>query len=171
MSEIRGLAWRNVDWRGCAINVDQRADYRNVLGRTKSAAGRRRIPVPSVVLQALRLWKLMCPRSDLDLVFPSSAGTVQSYANLRNRFWIPLQLAAGLISKKDGKAEGKYGFHALRHFCASLWIEAGTEPKTVQTWIGHASIMTTFDRYGHLFEDRERDRAITDRVQKRVLGA
>jgi integrase len=171
MSEIRGLAWRNIDWSGGAINVDQRADYRNVLGRTKSVAGRRRIPVPQIVLQALRVWKLMCPCSDLDLVFPTKKGTAHSYANLRNRFWIPLQLVAGLIFEKDGGAEGKYGLHALRHFCASLWIEAGTEPKTVQTWIGHASIMTTFDRYGHLFEDRERDRSITDRVQKRVFGA
>jgi integrase len=171
MSEIRGLAWRNIDWRGCAINVDQRADYRNVLGRTKSKAGRRRIPVPQIVLQALRLWKLKCPRGELDLVFPTAKGTVQSYANVRNRFWLPLQIAAGVVVEIAGKKHGKYGLHSLRHFCASLWIEAGAQPKTLQTWIGHASIMTTYDRYGHLFEDRERDRAITDSVRRRVLGA
>jgi integrase len=170
MSEARGLAWRNIDWRGSAINIDQRADYRNVLGVTKSKAGRRRIPVPAIVLRALRIWKPRCPSGKLDLVFPTSRGTVQSYANIRTRFWIPLQEATGITREQRGKTVARYTLHALRHFCASLWIEAQTEPKTVQTWMGHASIVMTFDLYGHLFEDSKRDRAVTGKIQKRVIG-
>jgi integrase len=171
MSEIRGLAWRNIDWHGSAIRIDQRADYRSVIGATKSQAGRRRIPVPSIVLKALRTWKPKCPSGKLDLVFPTSTGTVQSYANIRTRFWIPLQVKTGTTREQRGKTVARYKLHALRHFCASLWIEAHTEPKAVQTWMGHASLIMTYDLYGHLFEDRERDRTVADRIQKRVLGA
>jgi integrase len=51
----------------------------------------------------------------------------------------------------------KYGMHVLRHFYASWCInrkaDGGLElpPKTVQARLGHASIVMTLDRYGHLF--------------------
>jgi hypothetical protein len=51
----------------------------------------------------------------------------------------------------------KYGLHALRHACASLWIEQGHNPKQIQTLMGHSSIKVTFDVYGHLFADNEAD--------------
>jgi integrase len=43
------------------------------------------------------------------------------------------------------------GWHALRHFAISTWIEAGLSPKAVQTLAGHASYAITMNRYGHLF--------------------
>ena len=41
--------------------------------------------------------------------------------------------------------------HECRHTFASLLIDAGTNPKAVQTFVGHSKIQTTFDVYGHLF--------------------
>jgi len=41
-------------------------------------------------------------------------------------------------------------FHDLRHTCASLLIEQGAHPKEIQARLGHSSITTTLDRYGHL---------------------
>jgi integrase len=35
-------------------------------------------------------------------------------------------------------ATGKYGLHALRHACASLWIESGYNPKQIQRLMGTA---------------------------------
>jgi integrase len=57
----------------------------------------------------------------------------------------------------DGKP--KYGLHSLRHFAASWLIEQGFQPKRVQAMLGHASVVMTFDRYGHLFPAREDDHA------------
>ena len=37
------------------------------------------------MLNALREWKLACPKGDLDLVFPNGIGKVESYANLIDR--------------------------------------------------------------------------------------
>jgi integrase len=41
-------------------------------------------------------------------------------------------------------------WHDLRHTCASLLISTGAHPKAIQERLGHASITTTLDRYGHL---------------------
>ena len=40
--------------------------------------------------------------------------------------------------------------HECRHAFASLLIDAGANPKAVQTFMGHSKIQTTFDIYGHL---------------------
>jgi len=43
-------------------------------------------------------------------------------------------------------------FHDLRHTHASLLIAAGVHPKAIQARLGHASITTTLNTYGHLME-------------------
>ena len=44
-------------------------------------------------------------------------------------------------------------FPDLRHTYASLLIAQGAHPKYIQAQLGHASIQTTLDRYGHLMPD------------------
>ena len=44
-------------------------------------------------------------------------------------------------------------FHDLRHTYASMLIAQGAHPKYIQAQLGHASIQTTLDRYGHLMPD------------------
>ena len=41
-------------------------------------------------------------------------------------------------------------FHDLRHTYTTLLIAHGAHPKYIQAQLGHASIQTTLDRYGHL---------------------
>ena len=41
--------------------------------------------------------------------------------------------------------------HECRHSYAALMIAAGVNPKALSTFLGHASITVTLDRYGHLF--------------------
>jgi integrase len=43
-------------------------------------------------------------------------------------------------------------FHDLRHSHAVMLIAKGTHPKVIQERLGHASIKTTLDVYGHLYE-------------------
>jgi len=42
--------------------------------------------------------------------------------------------------------------HDLRHSHASILIKLGVHPKTIQVRLGHTSIRTTMDIYGHLYE-------------------
>jgi integrase len=44
-------------------------------------------------------------------------------------------------------------FHDLRHTYASLLIAQGAHPKYIQAQLGHASIQTILDRYGHLMPE------------------
>jgi integrase len=54
----------------------------------------------------------------------------------------------------DGLPEG-FRYHDLRHYFASLLIASGTDVKTVQARLRHASAKTTLDTYGHLWPDRD----------------
>lgn len=166
-SELRGLRWSDVDFEARQINVAQRADVFHKIGRLKSNAAYRSIPLPPMALNALREWKLICPKGDAGLVFPNGAGRVESLSNLVQRGFNPIQVAAG-VSNEAGKA--KYGLHALRHACAALWIENGMNPKRIQKLMGHSSIQMTFDRYGHWFTDSDADQRAAEDIQARLLG-
>lgn len=47
-------------------------------------------------------------------------------------------------------------FHELRHTAVALAVAEGAHPLEIKERMGHASISTTFDRYGGLFPDRDR---------------
>jgi integrase len=54
---------------------------------------------------------------------------------------------------------GTISLHDCRHTYASLMIAAGENAKALQTYLGHSSITTTYDRYGHLMPGAERESA------------
>jgi integrase len=161
-SELRGLRWADIDLKRGELHVRQRADCYNAIGRPKSAAGERTVPLPPLLISELKTWKLACPNGTLGLAFPNGAGKIESHANIVQRMLQPAMIAAGLTNQieRDGEAVtvAKYsGLHCLRHFfvswCINRKADGGLElpPKTVQERIGHSSITITFDRYGHLF--------------------
>ena len=47
----------------------------------------------------------------------------------------------------------------------------GWTPKRVQSVLGHASITMTFDRYGHLFEDRVGDKEAMKKLEAAIIAA
>jgi integrase len=180
-SEIRGLRWQDVNLERKEIHVRQRADRFNDISKPKSEAGERTVPVPPIVINALKEWRLACPRPRIgedaegkpildetrpaQLVFPNGLGKVESLSNIMQRGFLPAQVAAGVAVAtaevdKDGKPvmKAKYtGLHALRHFYASWLINRredgglGLPPKSVQDRLGHSTISLTMDIYSHLF--------------------
>src|SRR5262245_40774047 len=60
-SELRGLRWGDVDLRGGELHVRQRADRYGKIGRPKSAAGKRTVPLPPMLVSALREHRLASP--------------------------------------------------------------------------------------------------------------
>ena len=183
-SEVRGLTWENVDFKEAVIYVRQRADRLNQLGRPKSKAGRRSIPMGPHLLALLRKWKIAQPKEQRDngLVFPDRAGDVEDHTSIYRRFGA-VQLACGIAEPRlgeDGKplidADGKpvfrqkYGLHAMRHACASVLIAQGWQPKRIQVFMGHSSIKLTFDTYAHLFKDAEADQKAMAKLEGAFLG-
>ncbi len=49
--------------------------------------------------------------------------------------------------------------HACRHTFASLMVAAGVNAKALSTFMGHANISITLDRYGHLMPGSEEEAA------------
>lgn len=60
-----------------------------------------------------------------------------------------------IVCKKIGIPEFK--IHALRHSHASNLIEAGVNMYKISKRLGHASIRTTMDIYGHLLDTEEKE--------------
>ncbi len=105
LSELRGLTWDNIDLSGGLLKVRQRADYRGIMGNPKSQAGARDIVLAPMAANALRQWKLACPRTDGDLVFPNSrTGKPLSTEGVHDQAWRPLLRALNLI---DVDADGR----------------------------------------------------------------
>jgi integrase len=157
-SELRGLRWGDVDLSRGKLTVSQRADRFNNIGAPKSASGKRELPIGPMVVNVLKQWKLVGGKRTDDLVFATGAGTVENHSNITHRILDPAQVGAGVVDKAG---QPKYGLHAFRHFYASWCInrrqDGGLElpPKTVQNRLGHASIVMTLDRYGHLFPSND----------------
>src|SRR5271165_133301 len=162
-SELRGLRWEDVDLEKRELHVRQRADRYHEIGKPKTDAGERTVPLTPMVVNTLREWKLACPKSKHGLVFPTGRGNVEAHSNIVHRGLAPIVVAAGVTvdgTDEDGKPIklAKYtGLHAFRHFYASWCInrraEGGLElpGKVVQERLGHSSITMTMDVYGHLF--------------------
>ena len=162
-SEIRGLTWDHVDLAAGIVRVRQRADYLKRMGSPKSHAGNRDIPMAPIVLGALREWRLACPKSGRNLVFPTRRGTIYANSKIRTQCWLPLQVAA--------LGREQYNFHTLRHVAASLFIEQQWSPKKVQQVMGHSTIKMTFDTYGHLWTNPESDREAMAQIEARLVAS
>ncbi|MFQ3895307.1 tyrosine-type recombinase/integrase [Sphingobium sp. R-7] len=180
-SELRGLPWRCIDFAARTLTVDQRADLKNVIGPPKSEAGYRTIPLPASAITALKAWKLACPPTSDDLVFPSVANRVMTHRYMSLNLFGAVQIAAGVaaptvddqgapvLSKaRQPVMQPLYGMHDFRHAAASLWIEQRVNPKRVQRWMGHSSIQVTFDTYGHLFDQADQDGEVAAAIEREL---
>ena len=120
------------------------------MGPPKTRASNRTIPLPQVVVDALAAHLAEFPAGPDGLVFTLSGKPITR--SVFGHKWRAAAETAGLAAAT--------GFHALRHYYASLLIRHGESVKTVQARLGHASAVETLDTYSHLWpdsDDRTRD--------------
>jgi integrase len=67
--ELRALTWENIDFERRVIVVRQAADFWGTIGKPKTRAGERVIPMGPMVVNTLQEWKLRCPRKGPRLDF------------------------------------------------------------------------------------------------------
>ena len=124
----------------------------------KTKAGKRTISIPALLVADLKRWKLQCPISDEDLLFPNPEGKPVCRDWLLRVAFYPALARARLR---------RVTFHTLRHSCASAMIAAGAPVTEVQHRLGHANAAITLQVYSHFFKHTESDAA--DRLANDVL--
>lgn len=167
ISEVRGLPRNALKLEGKTPTVEifQRADDYCQIGRPKSAAAYRTLSLSPDDVLILKKWILSCGAKDEDLLFATGSGRADSYQNITSRWWKPLMEKAELLNKRK---KPRFTPHQLRHAFASLHIEQGTQPKQLQTMMGHSSIKITMDTYGHLWEDAHAGHALAIAIERNL---
>ncbi len=145
--ELMALRWQDVDLATGVIRVERSWDVKEgVTVEPKSRSGRRRVPIAAALRDILLEHKL---HSSSELVLPRQDGS-------------PLNPTTS--SGKARRAWRRAGFdpitlHEARHTFASLMIAAGVNAKALCSYMGHASVTITYDRYGHLMPGNEDEAA------------
>jgi integrase len=142
--ELVGLKAKNLDLSAGRLTVVESlsevgSDLR--LKDPKTPTSRRTIALPTALVDVLGEHLAGRPVVGDGLVFTDTAGNPLRRSNFRRRAWRPA------VAASVGEP---MRFHDLRHTHAAWLIANGEHPKTIQTRLGHASISTTLDRYGHL---------------------
>ena len=147
LGELLALDWSSVDLEGRTLRVERSWDHGGLsFTSPKSAAGRRTVPISERLALLLADHRVLTDHRD-GLLFPATADASRpvSHNALRDRMqraWRDAELAP-------------LGFHEARHTFASLAIAAGVNAKALSSYLGHANISITFDRYGHLMPGSE----------------
>jgi integrase len=142
VSELLALKWSDIDFETREVHV-RRAIVYGVVGKCKSKASKKPVPLDPVLAEALQRWRRASAynRPD-DWVFASP--------KLRGR----KPLTPGMLirshlrpaAKKAG-ISGKIGWHTFRRTIASLFIANGEDIKVVQESLRHANSKVTLDLY------------------------
>ncbi len=143
-----------------AVAGDERGTF--YLGPPKSKRGRRILALtPDQVALVRRRTAGLPPDA---WVFRTPRGRHWWHSNFHTRIWRPAVTAA------NAKGLGKLPrIHDLRHTNVSWLIAAGLHPEKIRERLGHQSITTTMDRYGHLM--REHDELVVAALQDALAPA
>jgi integrase len=146
--ELMALRWEDVDLASGLIHVRNGWDPQEGQIDLKSRAGRRKVPIIPALRDFLIDHRLATGRSE-SFVFGRNADLVFDPRAVTDR------------ADKAWKAASiqRITLHECRHTFASLMIAAGVNAKALSTFMGHANISITLDRYGHLMPGTEAEAA------------
>lgn len=159
--EVFGLRVADVEFLRHRLRVEQQIKIvRNQLTTDRPKGGKvRTVPLPEAVAVELAEHLRRHGAQSDQLFFTSREHKPLNRNYFNSHLWRPALLAAGV---EPGRANG---MHALRHFYASVLIDAGESVKAVAEYLGHADPGFTLRVYAHLFPSSEdRARSAVDRV-------
>jgi integrase len=151
--EAFGLALDRIDLAEAMITVNQQVvviDRRPVLAAPKTSSSLRDVPMPRFLRDAITAHAERLFIAQDGELFRTPRGTLLRRDYYNREIWKPAVAAAGLSARTT--------FHDLRHTFASTALAGGVPISEVSRWLGHKSITTTVDLYGHLVPEAS-DRA------------
>ncbi|MFE0627802.1 tyrosine-type recombinase/integrase [Streptomyces sp. NPDC058864] len=187
--EIFGLAVDDVDPLTGVLHVTQQVKLVNghLLFSPPKNGKLRDVPVPDAVASALATHMTAFPPVEITLpwlrvdgppvtrllYFTALDGGPLRRNDFNTHIWKPALAAAGVIPVPGPgeryKAAREDGMHALRHFYASVLLDAGESIKAVSAYLGHADAGFTLRTYTHLMPTSEtRTRKAVDAVFRKA---
>lgn len=118
-------------------------DNNRKVGATKTRRSNRTVVIPPELHDDLVA--ACAGKASTDLVFTAPRGGQVPHRTFWSRYWLPAV----------EHLEPRPRIHDLRHTHASTLLAAGVPPHIVQMRLGHESIKTTVDTYGHLLPDAQ----------------
>jgi integrase len=141
-SELLGLRWvdyddeaRTLTVAGKVVRVSGEGLQR--VDETKSAAGRRTVPVPQFAAQMLQIRQHLPYRGEQAVIFPSTAGTLRDPNNF-GKEWRNAREELGVPEVTT---------HSFRKTVATLIDDDGLSARVGADQLGHSKVSMTQDRY------------------------
>jgi integrase len=151
LGEVSGLRRSDVDLIAGTIRIENNAvqvSGRMVEGPPKTRAGRRTMTLPPSLVHDLAAHLGVQPGTRY--VFGPSGERPVTADDWRRRYWRPAVAAADLEPLRP---------HDLKHTGVALLALAGVDPSEIARRAGHTSVAFTYDRYGHLFPEIDKQAA------------
>lgn len=169
--ELYALTLEDVDLRNKEIRVNKTLVYQKFegdegktyhLGPPKTKASNRKVPITArceeALIKQMKQRKVILNRHSVkpiqgfeNLLFLSSLGTplnATTYCDAIAKVVETINLMKDPLEQME-----KFSGHCFRHTFATRCFEAGIQPKTVQAYLGHATLQMTMDLYTHVTED------------------
>jgi integrase len=141
--ELLGLQTDDISWKTGSLHVNHALQFVRgqglVLTTPKTAKSRRTVKVPSSALQILRE-HVEQQDNNQKYVFVTRAGTPILPRTIVDIF--------KMLIKRAGVPDIR--FHDLRHLCATIHLQAGTNPAVVAAILGHSTVNLTLSTYSHV---------------------
>ncbi|MGI5398399.1 tyrosine-type recombinase/integrase [Streptomyces sp. CA-135486] len=173
--EVFGLSDDELDYAGAWVAV--RHQLKRIRGTFVFAPPKggkvRDVPLPHAVADALRAHSKAHPpievtlpwrtpdgaRVTKSLLFSGNTGDFVRVSHFDDFMWKPALAAAGILPEpEEGEryaAAREHGMHALRHFYASVLLDAGENIRALSQYLGHADPGFTLRTYTHLMPTSE----------------
>jgi integrase len=141
-SELFALKWGDIDFSQGTMNVTRSIAY-GIVGRCKTEASQKPVPVHSILAEALTHWRDRCHYREVnDWVFANE------HHRGRRPYWgqAILRTIVRPVAERVG-IKKRIGWHTFRHTYSTLLRSVGTEFKVMQELMRHSSLRSTIDIY------------------------
>lgn len=164
IGELLALRWSDLDYTAKTLTVDEavvrrpvyneqgdRIALKNVVAEPKTDDSYRTVRLSEPVIEALQAWQayLKDERYGCWLVRPDSF----VFTNRKTRkpyTYTGFRAVYYHFLERNGLKECHLNLHSYRHTFATMLVEAGMNPKVVQSQLGHTSVNTTLGVYTHV---------------------
>ena len=171
--ELSGLRWEDISFEN-KILTPKRSIVKQRIGKVKTEASKKSIPLDDVLIEELLAWRRETPYAqDSDYVFASDKMKgKQPYwmSRIMQHHIKPVAAQAGIAIK---------GWHSLRHSYTTVLRQNNNNPKVVQGLLRHASYSITMNVYDEAMSEEKRtahrgviqqlDRSVTRSAPKPAL--